>query len=47
MSQMLLSSWVVSESGSGLEMQQGGDTYWRIQKSFWAIRVELGYSFEM
>ena len=29
-SQMLLSSWVVSESGSGLEMQWGGDTCWRI-----------------
>ena len=27
---MLLLSWVVSESGSGLEMQWGGDTYWRI-----------------
>ena len=29
-SQMLLPGWVVSESGSGLEMQWGGDTCWRI-----------------
>ena len=27
---MLLPSWVVSELGSGLEMQWGGDTCWRI-----------------
>ena len=31
-SQMLLPGWVVSESSSGLEMQWGGDTYWRIFK---------------
>ena len=29
-SQMLLPGWVVSEPGSGLEMQWGGDTCWRI-----------------
>ena len=29
---MLLPGWVVSESGSGLEMQWGGDTCWRIFK---------------
>ena len=31
-SQMLLLGWVVSESGSRLEMQWGGDTCWRIFK---------------
>ena len=37
-SQMLLPGWVVSESGSGLEMQWGGDTCWRIFRgAFWLL----------
>ena len=42
MSQMLLPGWVVSESGSGLEMQWGGDTCWRIfRKAFGLLEWSL------
>ena len=41
-SQMLLLGWVVSESGSGLEMQWGGDTCWRIFRgAFWLLEWSL------
>ena len=45
-SQMLLPGWVVSESGSGLEMQWGGDTCGRIfRRAFglleWSLRILL------
>ena len=37
-SQMLLPGWVVSEPGSGLEMQWGGDTCWRrFGGAFWLL----------
>ena len=45
-SQMLLPGWVVSESGSGLEMPWGGDTCGRIFiRAFglleWSLRILL------
>ena len=46
-SQMLLPGWVVSESGSGLEMQWGGDTCWRIFRRAFGLLEWSWVSFEV